>query len=335
MILKSKDSSEETVRRLKLAADNAATDHDRRNVEKQLACVQSGIRGEKEAAYHIDFYLKESSNWVVVHDLRIEWKDRVAQIDHLILSRCLEAYVVESKNYGTKVRHANGGWERLVANHWEGIPCPIEQNERHITVLRQLIENCGLAPKRLGVALPVTFYNVILVAPTCSIVGRFPKNARVYRMDKLTEQISKVEGSPLTLLKVVAPETLRNFGSKLAAWHAPAGAMTPRVRSSPIPTPPAAKPKSAAHLCENCQGGLTPKEAFFCGINKERFAGKSLCRECQKFAPKAQNLQKKLQGCAGCGASVELRVVKYCEDHSARFGNRILCRRCQALNVAA
>lgn len=124
MVLKDKDSLEPQVKRLEQALEGSVTEAERRKIERDLAVMRSGIRGEEEAAYHIDFHLKDSRNWVVIHDLRLEWRGRTAQIDHLLIDRWLEVYVVESKNYRTKVRHANGGWERLCGNHWEGFRAP-------------------------------------------------------------------------------------------------------------------------------------------------------------------------------------------------------------------
>src|SRR4051794_25489368 len=111
----------------------------RNRLERDLAIARAGVQGEKEAAYHIDFNLKDSKNWAVIHDLSIEWNGRVAQIDHLLLNRLLEIHVVETKSFRTKIRFANGGWERLNFGHWEGIPSPAEQNERHILVLKELL----------------------------------------------------------------------------------------------------------------------------------------------------------------------------------------------------
>ena len=45
------------------------------------------MKGEQEAAYHIDFHLKDSQNWAVIHDLRVEWNGRGAQMDHLHIDR--------------------------------------------------------------------------------------------------------------------------------------------------------------------------------------------------------------------------------------------------------
>ena len=160
---------------LEKALKGNVNDGERRKIAMDLGAMRSGIKGEKEAAYHIDFHLKNSPNWVVIHDLRLDWKDRVAQIDHLLIDRYLEVYVVESKSFRTKVRCANGGWERLQGDHWQGISSPVEQNERHIRVLKDVFEDLNLAPSRLGFRLTPTFLNVVLVAPDCSIIGQFPE----------------------------------------------------------------------------------------------------------------------------------------------------------------
>lgn len=171
MIFKEKDSQEEQIRVLEHTVEQAASGKERQRYESELAQMRAGVKGEQEAAYHINFHLKDSLNWAVIHDLRIEWNDRVAQIDHLLIDRFLELYVVESKSFRTKIRHANGGWERLNLNHWEGIPCPVEQNERHIMVLEQLIKESELAPTRLGLTIRPRFFNVVVVQPSSGSCG--------------------------------------------------------------------------------------------------------------------------------------------------------------------
>jgi hypothetical protein len=147
-------------------------------------------------------------------------------------------------------------------------------------------------------------------------------------MDKLTEQISKVEGSPLSLLKVVSSETLREFGNKLVAQHAPAKVQAPETEKATHHKPRAVAANPGGK-CESCGGMTTAAEAFFCRLYKNRFAGKSLCQKCQKFAPKDAMSNGTAAGCECCGTKVDDRVVKYCECNSRLFGNRILCRKCQ------
>src|ERR1035437_1232721 len=199
MIFKQKDSLDDQIAALDKAVEHALPGRDRQRLEKDVALVRAGLKGEKEAAYHIDFHLKDSKNWAVIHDLRVEWNGRVAQIDHLLIDRFMEIFVVESKSFRTKIRHANGGWERLNFNHWEGIACPVEQNERHIAVLAELISETNLAPTRLGMVLRPKFLNVVVVQPSCSIVGELPDDVRIYRRDKL---VNKIRGEEPTALDI-------------------------------------------------------------------------------------------------------------------------------------
>ncbi len=135
-------------------------------IEREVRTLKSGIRGEEESAYQIDFRLGDSKNVLVLHDLRFELPDgRVAQIDHLLIHRLYRFYVLETKNFSRGLKITDEG-EFLRWNDWkktyEGIPSPIEQNERHVLVLQKVIEGLGLpAP---------TIKALVLIAPTARII---------------------------------------------------------------------------------------------------------------------------------------------------------------------
>lgn len=339
MIFKEKDSLDDQLQSLEQAAQNASDGPERKRYERELAVVRAGLKGEQEAAYHIDFNLKDNQNWAVVHDLRVEWNGRVAQVDHLLIDRFMEIYVVESKSFRTKIRHAHGGWERLNFNHWEGIPCPMEQNQRHIMVLEELIEQAKLAPRRLGVALRPKFFNIVVVQPSCSIMGELPDDARIYRMDKLVGKVRGADASTLDLWKVVSPETLHGFALDLVNHHK---AAPRRVASQPKPAAAPALPwdNNAAQKCQSCAGPLTTAEANYCRANAARFSAQLLCRKCQSYAPKREPKPVTVTSvigdaefaarCASCGTGVDKKVIAFCRFQSKRFGGRILCRSCQA-----
>jgi hypothetical protein len=222
MIFKAKDPISDQLRDLELALQRPLPYRDNQRLEKELAQRRAGLKGEEEAAYHINFHMGDCANWAVIHDLRIEWKGRTAQIDHLIISRLLEIYVVESKSFRAKVRYANGGWERFNFGDWEGIACPVEQNERHISVLKDLISDLRLAPKRLGLPMPASLYNIVVVRPSCSIIGRFRGRARIWRMDTLVKKVCGDNSGVLNVVKVISQATPHRFAAKLAACHKPA-----------------------------------------------------------------------------------------------------------------
>ena len=37
-------------------------------IKKTIRNIQSGLKGEKDAAYHINFYYENHKNWAVIHD---------------------------------------------------------------------------------------------------------------------------------------------------------------------------------------------------------------------------------------------------------------------------
>jgi hypothetical protein len=339
MILKKMDESDVRIQELETALRQSPPANTRRNLDKELAIRRAGIKGEEEAAYHIDFHLKNHPNWVVLHDFRIESRGRVAQIDHLLISRLLGIYVVESKSFRTKVRYANGGWERLNFNHWEGIPCPVEQNERHIAVLKDLLAEHQLAPTRLGLPMTPTIYNIVVVMPTCSVPRNVPEAARIYRVDTLVKKIRNQDPAALDIFKVISCDTLMRFGNKLAGHHRPQA--KPQPQPKPIgnqPNPPATT--APALKCQSCGGSLSAAEARFCHHNKGRFGGQVLCRKCQDYAPKytptaprkspePRLTNSAVAACSQCGATVDSKVVFYCKAVLKLQGGRVLCRTCQ------
>lgn len=255
MVFKQKDSEDPQVRALELRVRQSSDAKERARLEKTLAMLWAGVKGEKLSAYHIDFVLKDSPNWAVIHDLRIELNGRVAQIDHILINRFLEIYVIESKCFRTKILYANGGRERLnSSNYWEGIESPVEQNENHIFVLKDLIDTHQLAPTRFG--LSPNFINIVSIQGSCSIIGKLPAKTKVERVDSLVRKLQKQEPSILWLLKIISPETLHAFAKTLVTYHQPVEPLQKPIalRDAPRTTPPqttVGPVPSVTHLCRS------------------------------------------------------------------------------------
>jgi len=227
MLIKSKDGRLEDIQELNRLLSLNITAKQRFSIERELKCLVSGERNEQNSAYYLDFSYKDSLNWALIHDLRIEHRDRVAQIDHLLINRFLDVYVLESKNYYYGIKITEDG-EFLVwsGKGYQAIESPFEQNQRHIQALKTSVEDRNLGPKRLGFAIPISFRNVVLVSPTSNVLK--PKaatfdlstvikaDAFVSVVDKIMEKKSIVEAP-----KLVGSDTLRDFSEKLARLHRP------------------------------------------------------------------------------------------------------------------
>lgn len=171
MILKSKGPRTDDIAELNRLLSLPLNPRQKSLVEQELRALKAGEKNEENAAYFLDFHLKDSKNWVVIHDLRIEHRGKVAQIDHLVIGRFLYMFVLESKSfsYGLKIT-PEGEFLRWNGKAYQGIESPIEQNNRHIFALEQSVKDRSLAPKRLGLSIPITYRNVVLISPNSQII---------------------------------------------------------------------------------------------------------------------------------------------------------------------
>src|SRR5687768_580544 len=167
MLLKTADDKSGEIQALEALLGRPDVDaRQRRAIQDEMWAIRLGAKAEADAAYQLDFDLRDSRHWAVIHDLRIDLDGRVAQIDHLVISRMLEVFVCESKSYtgGVKVNE-HGEWSTYRDRRPIGIPSPVEQNRRHIKVLEEVIALGYVRLPRRIVAIKPTYRNIVLVSP--------------------------------------------------------------------------------------------------------------------------------------------------------------------------
>ncbi len=223
----------------------------RRAIEQEIWSIRLGAKAESDAAYLIDFDLRDSRHWAVIHDLRLEVDGQVAQIDHLAISRMLEIFVCESKSFtgGVKVNE-HGEWVTFNDRRPVGIPSPVEQNRRHIAVIERAIKVGPIKLPRRLVAIKPRFVNIVLVSEN-GTVGRprrkLPELDAIVKADQFRTMLEKRDFPSTDVLKLVGSDTLADFGRQLVALHRPMqrdwaarfGLQAP-PSSAETPTPPAA-----------------------------------------------------------------------------------------------
>lgn len=314
-----------------------------KQADKELRLRRAGIRSEAQAAYLIDFDFGSSDNWAVIHDLRLEHGGRVAQIDHVLINRFLDIFVLETKSFsGIKITE-DGEFLRWNSykNNFEGMASPLEQNSRHIQVLKDVVSTLPL-PERLGIRLSPAFHSYVLVESTARIdrPKRFD-SSRVIKSDQLRHTIDKKidnESAFSTLVKaakLVAAETIESIAIRLAALHAPArSAAKPASKPPPVSMLPACiepglskpyptnssaatpsrvqeSPPSSADTptCKHCKGAtgsiLHGKYGYYlrCGACQKNTALRPTC-----LAGHAPRVRKELdtfyRECTDCGTSM-------------------------------
>jgi len=274
MLLKQKDNRDADIQELNRLLGSNLTAKQRFMVERELKCLQSGERNEQNSSYYLDFRYKDSKNWAIIHDLRIEHRGRVAQIDHLLINRFLDVFVLESKNYYYGIKITPEG-EFLVWNGkaYQAIESPIEQNNRHIQALQMSVYDRNLGPKRLGFAIPIAYRNVVMLSPTSKIIR--PDNApfdlsSILKADALCSfaenEVDKK--SIIEAPKIIGSDTLQEFGEKLVKLHRPGSfdyaakfgievSTTLQVEpSSVVPQPivPVSATQPGQPVCRECKG---------------------------------------------------------------------------------
>lgn len=196
-----------------------------RAINDEIWNIRQGAKAEADAAYQLDFDLRDSKHWAVIHDLRLEVDGRVAQIDHLVISRMLEVFVCESKSFTGGVRvNERGEWTRFDGRRPIGIPSPVEQNRRHIQILEQAVK-LGLVelPRRI-VAIKPTYKNIVLVSAEGSVTrpeADLPGLDSVVKVDQFRTHLRKRDLAYGNLLKFLDTAALASFGQQLVALHAP------------------------------------------------------------------------------------------------------------------
>lgn len=231
MLIKKKDNCQEQIDYLADLLERDLPDSKKSFIERELKNLYSGNKGEKSSTYYLDFEFKNSKNWALIHDLRLEHEGDVAQIDHLLIGRMMDIYVIETKNFNQGVVISDDGdFSYFYKNKPYSIQSPIAQNERHIRFLKRFLNNSDLLPKRLGVTLQPSYKNIVLISPNsrltkpkkgvfdCSAVMKADRFIERHTKDKYDDSLS----SMLSITKLISQDNLKLFAEKLALLHKPA-----------------------------------------------------------------------------------------------------------------
>ncbi|AJY69629.1 hypothetical protein RW64_08420 [Geobacter sulfurreducens] len=230
MIIKNADDKTCQIQQLEGLLNFANADQ-KNKITQELRNLRAGIKAEQEAAYLIDFDLGKSQNTLVIHDLRLEIGGRVAQIDHLLINRTLNIFVLETKHFHAGLKITDDGefmsWNDF-KKCYEGMPSPFAQNERHIAVLTDALARIDM-PSKIGLRLSPVCHSYVLVSSKARIDR--PKKfdtSRIIKSDMLSATLDKffdkagvieVVGS---LARCLSAETLEKVGKTLFRMHRPA-----------------------------------------------------------------------------------------------------------------
>lgn len=298
----------------------------RKRIEQEMRNIQAGVRGEEEAAYEIKVHFGESRNWAIIHDLRVEFGDLVAQIDHLVINRWLDVWVCESKHFSEGVAiNEHGEFAAFFNSKPYGVPSPIEQNAKHILILRRLFESGAVnLPKRLGFTIKPDLKSLVLVSKKARITRPKSKVAGidcVIKNDQFFKSVDKAvdENSILWAAKIIGSDTLEDVARQIAGLHKPiqfnwAAKFGLPAAVAPIQsTPPSEKAITQTAQVKPPIPASAPMPI----------------PEIDKVAPAEEVKPKQKLICHACGESVAYNVAKFCWFNKAKFGGNAFCMECQ------
>jgi hypothetical protein len=319
MILKEREDSSNDIEVLEGLLTHPAVDSTkRRKIEEQIRNIVAGNGGEADAAYEMKVHFGPTKNWIVIHDLRIEHDGLVAQIDHLIINRMLEIWLLESKRFSNGIKiNEQGEFATFFNRIPKGMASPIEQNGRHRKILQRVFDE-GLVklPTRLGITLKPAFKSLVLISRGAiqRPANGFPGLETVIKNDQLASTIFKSSESAnlFDIAKIVGTDTLEKIGRQIIELHRPirfdwqtrfglndTATEQPRPLASSVesivaptqvavtlalpatPQPAPIKAVKTGATCCVCATVLSRGVAKFCSENTARFDGQMYCMPCQ------------------------------------------------------
>lgn len=302
----------------------------------ELIALRRGIQGERDAAHYIDSAFKTSTNYAIIHDLRISVDGDVAQIDHLIVHRTLTFYLLETKCFAGNVQINDRG-EFTVEypdDRAYGIPSPIEQSLRHEAILKRLLERLDIT-RRLN--QQPSFYHAVLLHPKAIITRPDPKRFNtdnVMKADQFgswhSHHIEKGIGFGEVLSALAnlhSQETTKEWAEKIVRQHRPANLLElpdflkPRQPASP-------SPEQRAAPRERQQPPQSPSIGKQIPTDSAPVATVAAQKSDHSPVP-LESLRRKLV-CITCGGKISFAEGKYCWNNEARFGGFQYCREHQA-----
>jgi len=172
MILKEIDSKNEEIQQLNKLSKICKNQKIKKSIQLDLVRIKNGYESEKNNAYYLDFISKDSKRHYLLHDIRIEYNGRVAQIDHLIISR-LGIELLESKSFsGILTINQDGSLSVDYGKSKKTFPNPTEQNKRHAKVLIDFINSKIELPSNIKLFGGIPIETKVLINPKTTISNK-------------------------------------------------------------------------------------------------------------------------------------------------------------------
>ena len=188
-------SENKNILKLQELLEEVSDEETANNIKNNINRLYYGVMGEKNVAYE----LKNSHMPILVlHNLYLEFNGLTAQIDFVVISEKF-ILVIECKNLVGEIDINNKGeFTRIFKTSTgkvykkEGMYSPIVQNERHLELIKDILENEGIKRSILDKAID----QISVVANEKAVINdRFAKEKvkkRIIKHDQLIEKMKEI-----------------------------------------------------------------------------------------------------------------------------------------------
>ncbi|SFV87622.1 NERD domain protein [hydrothermal vent metagenome] len=241
---------------------NSISEPQKQLIRLERTKLQNGYKAEKDNAYHIDFYLGENKNTIVLHDIRLSHNGQTAQFDHILVNR-LEIYILESKSFkenGILTIKADGSLEIQYGKQVYTQHNPIEQNRRHKKVLASFLkENFSFGHK-------LAINHKVLIHPETNVSNPVLPNGFARADSFISQRNDEWEAYTFLqefkgLMRLISKKNMQAVADSLVAHHKPVSFDYTKKFHTPAPTQSTVKAKSAVtDTVEESQGIYQEKD---------------------------------------------------------------------------
>ena len=261
MILKEMDDKRAQLSYLEKKLIGTKIDYKKQKLQHEINMIKNGSYAEKGNAYYLDFDFKDSEKFIVLHDIRIEHKGRVAQIDHLIISRS-GIHILESKSVknGTLKINQDDSIEIEYSKYKKiTLPSPTEQNRRHKKVIQDFILDTVDLPFNLKALGGIIIETLVLIHPNTNIYNyKLPKGyiKADQFLKNFNEDVDKASAFDLMkfTVKFLNHEKRMKIANALIAAHKPID-YTTKTNTSKVE-----ESKRVEEICPRCKKGTLIKK---------------------------------------------------------------------------
>lgn len=192
-----------------------------RAVAHQQACVT--------AFHEFSGYLDEAfglrDDVVVAHDVRISCEAGRAHIDHLLITRYLDVFLIESRFDGEELVVSDQ--EEFSLRYVDGtmirVRSPITQLRRNLIVMQHVLKSIAL-PEKMGYPVVPSFHRHVVLAHGTRMANHSTVREDYFQRPKdLVRKIHAASdrGPVRALFSGLSPSQLSDIAKIVVRWHAP------------------------------------------------------------------------------------------------------------------